>query len=120
MLPAGPGAARLAASTTGSSSTETLMKRPLDPRVAAVLVLFGLASCTPQAPEGMMPPPMEVAVRQPVERDLVDHAEATGRTEAKEIYEVRVRVKGYLQSISFCEGAHVKKGDLLYQIDPCT
>src|SRR6516225_2730525 len=75
------------------------------------------AGCMRQAPEMKAPPPPKVSVRQPVEREVVDYAEATGRTEAKETYEVRVRVKGFLQSIKFREGAMVKKGDLLYEID---
>jgi RND family efflux transporter MFP subunit len=88
--------------------------------VAAALGLLILAGCSQSSQQEMQLPPPQVTVRQPVEREVTDYAEATGRTEAKETYEVRVRVKGFLQSIKFCEGALVKKGDLLYEIDPRT
>lgn len=84
-------------------------------RILLVLVLVG--GCSRQSPEEMAPPPPKVTVRQPGARSLVDTAEATGRAEAPETYEVRVRVKGFLDSINFREGARVKKGDLLYEID---
>jgi multidrug efflux system membrane fusion protein len=95
------------------------MKRLLP--VLAVLVLAVLvAGCNRPAAEEMAPPPAKVTVRLPIARALVDMAEATGRAEAPETYEVRVRVKGFLESIRFREGARVSKGDLLYEIDPRT
>src|SRR2546423_7690107 len=91
------------------------MKRLLVPLIAALI-----AGCTRQPPETVAPPPPKVMVAHPVVRTLVDMAEATGRTEAPETYEVRVRVKGFLDAIKFREGAPVKQGDLLYEIDPRT
>ena len=44
--------------------------------------------------------------------------EFTGRLEAPESVEIRPRVSGYIDSVSFREGSLVKKGDLLFQIDP--
>ena len=64
-----------------------------------------------------MPPPA-VSVSRPVERDVTDNAEFTGRTAAVESVQVRARVWGHLQRIHFKEGAEVKKGDLLFVIDP--
>jgi RND family efflux transporter MFP subunit len=84
--------------------------------ILAILV----AGCTREPPPTMMPPPAKVTVSRPATRNLTDVAEATGRAEAPETYEVRVRVKGFLQSIRFREGAHVNEGDLLYEIDPRT
>jgi RND family efflux transporter MFP subunit len=88
-------------------------------RLLPFLVVLG-AGCNRQSSDEMAPPPPKVTVRVPVARSLVDMAEATGRAEAPETYEVRVRVKGFLDSIKFREGAPVKKGDLLYEIDPRT
>jgi RND family efflux transporter MFP subunit len=64
-----------------------------------------------------MPTPV-VTVSYPLERELADYAEFTGQTAAVKSVDVRARVWGYLQSVNFKEGALVKKGDLLYQIDP--
>jgi len=49
---------------------------------------------------------------------LGDSHEFTGRLEAVNAVEVRPRVSGYLQSVHFKEGAIVRQGDLLFQIDP--
>jgi RND family efflux transporter MFP subunit len=57
-------------------------------------------------------------VSPPVEREITDYYEYTGRTAAKDTVEVRARVSGYLVNVNFREGAVVKKGDLLFQIDP--
>jgi RND family efflux transporter MFP subunit len=58
--------------------------------------------------------------RKPETRRVTDFQEYTGRTEAVETAEVRARVRGFLQKIHFREGADVKRGDLLYEIDPRT
>jgi RND family efflux transporter MFP subunit len=97
------------------NNPELTMKRLL---TVLPIVLAGCTTAPP--PESMMPPPPKVTVRQPTARRLVDMTEATGRAEAPETYEVRVRVKGFLDAIHFTEGATVKKGDLLYEIDPRT
>jgi RND family efflux transporter MFP subunit len=57
-------------------------------------------------------------VSQPVEREITDYNDYTGRTAAVETVEVRARVSGYLVKVNFPEGSMVKKGDLLFQIDP--
>lgn len=64
------------------------------------------------------PPPPKVTVSQPVVRELIEWDEYTGRLEAVESVEIRARVSGYLQSVHFKEGAIVKKGELLFVIDP--
>lgn len=59
-----------------------------------------------------------VPVSQPVSRQVTDYIDFTGRTEAKESVSVVPRVTGYLVSMPFKEGAEVKAGDLLFEIDP--
>ncbi|HEX4792248.1 MAG TPA: efflux RND transporter periplasmic adaptor subunit, partial [Humisphaera sp.] len=54
----------------------------------------------------------------PIERTVTDYADFTGRTEAVKSVEIRARVDGYLVSMPFKEGADVKAGDLLFEIDP--
>jgi multidrug efflux system membrane fusion protein len=51
-------------------------------------------------------------------RNVVESDEYTGRLEAVETVDVRARVSGYLQSMHFTDGALVKKGALLFVIDP--
>ena len=61
---------------------------------------------------------MAVTVSYPVERDVTDYADFTGRTAAVDSVEVRARVSGYLDTVNFKEGALVKKDDKLFEIDP--
>ena len=77
-----------------------------------------VGGCAQQPPPPPSFPPLVVTVSQPIERQVVDHDEYTGRTTAVEEVEVRARVSGYLVKVNFTEGAEVPKGELLFQIDP--
>jgi RND family efflux transporter MFP subunit len=59
-----------------------------------------------------------VKVLQPEQREVIDYQEFTGRFEAVQSVELRARVPGYLDAIHFRDGQLVKKGDLLFEIDP--
>src|SRR5436309_2813231 len=77
-----------------------------------------LAGCNRAPRETVPAPPTPVTVSHPVEREVTDYADYTGRTAAVESLEVRARVTGYLVKVPFKEGALVKAGDLLFEIDP--
>lgn len=65
-----------------------------------------------------MPPP-EVDVALPVTRDdIVDYEDFPGRVEAVNSIDIKARVTGYLDKVHFKEGADVRQGDLLFEIDP--
>jgi membrane fusion protein, multidrug efflux system len=64
------------------------------------------------------PPPPPVTVSQPLQREIVEWNEYTGQFVATESVELRARVSGYLTEIHFEDGQFVKKGDLLFVIDP--
>lgn len=64
------------------------------------------------------PPPPEVVVSRPVERDVTTYGEFTGRTVSVEAVDVRARVQGILQQMTFKSGTGVTKGDLLFVIEP--
>ena len=53
-----------------------------------------------------------------LEQPVNEWDEFTGRLEAPETVEIRPRVSGQIDEVAFTEGALVKKGDLLFQIDP--
>jgi multidrug efflux system membrane fusion protein len=50
--------------------------------------------------------------------DINDWEEFTGRLQAVEAVEVRPRVAGYIEKVAFTEGTEVRKGDVLFEIDP--
>jgi membrane fusion protein, multidrug efflux system len=85
--------------------------------VPAVLLCAALVDCK-TAPPPAAPPPPSVVV-EPVEvRDTPVQAEFTGQVRGGEDVEVRARVAGFLQSMDYREGSRVRKGDLLFTIDP--
>jgi|HubBroStandDraft_6_1064221.scaffolds.fasta_scaffold46585_2 RND family efflux transporter MFP subunit len=79
------------------------------------LAATGCARAPAQSPQL---PPNKVTVSYPLEKYVADYVEFTGQTSAVKMVEVRARVWGYLDSLHFKEGAIVKEGDLLFQIDP--
>src|SRR5712692_3389998 len=83
-----------------------------------VTLCLTLVGCKREPPALAATPPTVVMVSQPVEREITDYNEYTGRTAAVEAVEIRARVSGYLIKVNFREGFVVKKGDLLLQIDP--
>ena len=85
--------------------------------IPTLIVFLGPVGCE-QPNQFVPPPPPEVTVAQPLEREVVNYAEYTGTTEALKTVEIRARVNGYLQRIAFEDGAVVEEGDLLFQIDP--
>ena len=68
--------------------------------------------------EAPPPPPPEVQVAAVVQKDMPVYIELVGATSGSEDVEIRARVEGYLVSVNFTEGSFVKKGQLLYKIDP--
>jgi RND family efflux transporter MFP subunit len=65
-----------------------------------------------------MPPPPQVAVAAVEQRELVEWEELTGRTAPVEFVEVRPRISGHIEKITFESGQLVRKGDVLFVIDP--
>jgi len=64
-------------------------------------------------------PPLQAVTVAPVpEREISEWDEFTGRLEAVDQVEIRPRVSGYIQRVTFTEGREVRKGEVLFQIDP--
>jgi RND family efflux transporter MFP subunit len=78
---------------------------------------LGLAGCsqTNETPEKPVP---TVSVSYPLEREVTDYQDYTGRTASVDSVQVQAEVTGYLEKIYFEEGAEVQEGAVLYQIDP--
>jgi membrane fusion protein, multidrug efflux system len=87
---------------------------------AAALVVFvslaAIAGCSKEEPPP--PPPPDVTVTEAVQKDVPIYIELVGSTLGSEDVEIRARVEGYLVSMNFTEGSFVKKGQVLYKIDP--
>ncbi len=83
--------------------------------LVCLLVVAGVGCSKKEAPP---PPPPEVLVAEVVQKDVPIYIELVGSTLGSEDVEIRSRVEGYLVSINFTEGSLVRKGQLLYKIDP--
>ena len=83
--------------------------------IAAVLLLGACGKHEAARPPLAAP---KVSVAEVIEQPVNDWDELTGRLEAPESVEVRPRVSGYIDRVAFAEGRLVRKGDLLFQIDP--
>lgn len=101
------------------------LRVPAPARVlAAALSLSLLGGCrkegTTAAAEGAAaaPPPTPVMVAPPEERVLTEWKEASGRLDAVESVEIRPRVTGHIDRVTFTAGQLVQKGDVLFVIDP--
>jgi len=91
-------------------------------RQLAFCVLFGtglaaLVGCK-EAVEPVAPPPLEVQVQKVEQEDVPIFFEWIGTTDGLVNAKIRAQVTGYLLKQHYREGATVKKGDLLFEIDP--
>jgi multidrug efflux system membrane fusion protein len=85
---------------------------------AGALLLGATTGCQGKRPLVAQAPPPVVPVSQPVQREVTDYIDFTGRINAVHSVDIRPRVTGYLKRMPFKEGAEVKTGDLLFEIDP--
>ena len=84
---------------------------------ALLAVAWALVACSPRAAP-QPPAPPAVSVAPAVQREVQEFDEFTARLEAPDTVELRARVAGALYKVHFREGQLVKKGDLLFTIDP--
>lgn len=84
----------------------------------AVLAVVVISACGRSPAATVAPAAAKVTVAKVLEQPVNEWDEFTGRLEAPETVEIRPRVSGQIDQVVFTEGALVKKGDLLFQIDP--
>lgn len=83
-----------------------------------LLLLAAFSGCSSGGAPEQAPPAPQVTVAQPLVREVVDWDDFVGRFEAVESVEVKPRVSGYLQAVHFRDGDNVRRGQLLFTIDP--
>jgi len=90
--------------------------------VTGVLSLAGLSLAALTVGGKKEPPaapqPQAVTVAEVPEREITEWDEFTGRLEAVDQVEIHPRVTGYIKRVTFAEGKEVKKGEVLFEIDP--
>jgi multidrug efflux system membrane fusion protein len=100
-------------------SRKTSLSILLGVAALAVIMLFsgtGHSRAKPQAAANAALP--EVTVAEVIHRPLREWQEFSGRLQAPDTVEIHPRVNGFIDRVAFTDGARVKKGQLLFQIDP--
>ena len=92
--------------------------RPLPITLLACLVTAAGLGCKQEASSTSVQPKPEVEVMEVVQKDVPIYTEWIGTTNGMENAKIRAQVKGFLFSRHYREGAFVKKGSLLFEIDP--
>ena len=93
-----------------------LMRYRVRYRVPSSWAWLALAGCGADLPAP--PPPPEVTVAEVRAEEIAEWDEYQGEFEAVDAVEIRPRVSGYLDRVAFTEGREVRKGDVLFEIDP--
>jgi multidrug efflux system membrane fusion protein len=84
----------------------------------ACLSVLLLTACAKKDPPAMGRPPSVVTVATAVSQDVPRYLDEVGHTVAREVVSIQPEVSGRITEIHFADGANLKKGDLLFTIDP--
>jgi membrane fusion protein, multidrug efflux system len=85
---------------------------------AAGAVLFMQFNRGPRADVRVAPPPVPVTAVAAISKTMLVRLAAIGNVEAYTTVAVKARIDGQINSVHFKEGDEVRKGDLLFEIDP--
>jgi len=83
-----------------------------------VIPLVLLAGCVNKAQQSFERPPAPVSVATAEAQDVPTYLDAIGKTVAREVVSIQPQVSGRIMQLHFTDGANVKKGDMLFTIDP--
>ena len=86
--------------------------------VAAILIWHFISKEIKSKPQAPMQQPPAMPVALPEVRDVEDFYEFTGNIKALKQVDIRARVEGFLLTVDFEDGQHIKQGDLLFTIEP--
>src|SRR5690606_1014668 len=78
------------------------------------------SASTAASSDPVEPPAVSVQFVRPVIQPVAPFEEFGGRTSSPATVELRSRVSGYLKQVNFVDGADVKAGDVLFEIDDST
>jgi membrane fusion protein (multidrug efflux system) len=93
-------------------------RKPIALAAALSAALLLTAGCGKKEAAPATPPPLPVSVLVVAPEPVTLSQELPGRTSAFRVAEVRARINGIVQKRLFTEGADVKEGDVLFEIDP--
>ncbi len=92
--------------------------RPLTTTLLLCLMMAASIGCKQEASSTSSQPAPEVEVVEVVQKDVPIYSEWVGTTEGSVNAKIRAQVSGYLVKRPYTEGSFVKKGELLFELDP--
>ncbi len=97
-------------------------RQSLSYRLGLVLAMSGLCAtlsgCENKAQQNFERPPAPVVVSTAVSQDVSNYMDGLGKIVAREVVAIQPQVSGRIEKIHFTDGANVKRGQLLFTIDP--
>jgi multidrug efflux system membrane fusion protein len=102
-------------SSSGGVSLAALFKG----LIVIPLLAAPLVGCKPEN-KFIPPPPPQISVATPLKESVVPYTVQTGNAVAFNTVDLVARVEGFLSQINYKDGGLVRKGDLLFLIDPTT
>jgi membrane fusion protein (multidrug efflux system) len=95
-----------------------LERRKIESAILLVLLALTLIQCKGETASAPPPPLLQVEVVDVIQKDVPIQSEWVGTTDGMVNAQIRAQVSGYLVKRPYTEGAFVKKGDLLFELDP--
>src|SRR5689334_14203241 len=86
--------------------------------LAASLAVMSLVQCKGETASAPPPPLVQVEVASVIQKDVPIQMEWVGTIDGSNNALIRAQVSGYLMKRPYTEGSFVKKGDLLFELDP--
>ncbi len=86
--------------------------------ILSAAILAFISGCEKRAPSGFERPPASVSVAAATQQDVPVYIDNVGKTVAREVVSIQPQVSGRITEIHFEDGAELKKGDMLFTIDP--
>src|SRR5688500_10705516 len=86
--------------------------------IALLIAGLSLAGCVNKAQQNFERPPAPVTVASAVSQDVSSYLDALGKIVARETVAIQPQVSGRIMKIHFTDGANVRRGQLLFTIDP--
>jgi membrane fusion protein (multidrug efflux system) len=95
-----------------------MMRQKISTTIACIAIVSLLVAVACHKAPAPAPAPPVVKAATVLVRDVPIYLEAIGQTRGNTEIEIRARVEGFIESVDFAEGTFVRKGQLLYTIDP--
>ncbi|HET9786905.1 MAG TPA: biotin/lipoyl-binding protein, partial [Pyrinomonadaceae bacterium] len=86
--------------------------------LVVILTTVLMTGCVNKAQQNFERPPAPVQIAVSTSQDVPTYLDAIGKTAAREVVSIQPQVSGRITKIHFTDGSNVRRGDMLFTIDP--